>query len=87
MEVVGFIQEGEMGTNFKPRILICDCCNEEFVFTIEAQEYFAQRGYSDDPRMCKHCYTKGKRAKRAQNGDGKPAVTVAEPVSYNRRKY
>ncbi len=86
MEVAGLIQEGEMGTNFKPRVLICDSCNEEFVFTIEAQEYFAQRGYLDDPRMCKHCYTKGKREKRAQNGNGKSSGAIAETVSHNRRK-
>jgi hypothetical protein len=53
-----------MDAGFKPKILICVECNEEFIFTINAQEYFAGKGYTEDPKRCKHCYMKHKREKR-----------------------
>jgi hypothetical protein len=53
-----------MGSDFEPKILICVECGEEFVFTTNAQEYFAERGYTEDPKRCKHCYMKHKREKR-----------------------
>ena len=58
-----------MESNFESRILLCASCNEEFAFTIEAQEYFAQKGLVDDPQMCKSCYTESKRVKRSQSTD------------------
>jgi hypothetical protein len=54
-----------MDSGFEPKILICVECGQEFVFTINAQEYFAERGYTEDPKRCKHCYMKHKREKRA----------------------
>jgi hypothetical protein len=47
-----------------PKILICVECGQEFVFTVNAQEYFAERGYTEDPKRCKHCYMIHKRDKR-----------------------
>lgn len=58
-----------MDTNLESRILICTSCNEEFVFTVEAQEYFLQKGYTEDPQMCKSCYTQSKREKRNGSTD------------------
>lgn len=40
----------------QPRILICSDCREEFVFTVSAQKYFADRGIPDDPLRCKSCH-------------------------------
>ena len=60
------------GKGFEPRILVCCECGEEFVFTAEAQEYFVERGYTEDPRRCKACYTQFKKAQR--NGQ-KTSVT------------
>ena len=41
---------------FKDKILICVDCKEEFAFTIGAQEYFAERGLTEDPKRCRTCY-------------------------------
>ena len=54
-----------MVSNLESRILICTACNEEFVFTVEAQEYFLEKGYSEDPQMCKSCYLSNKRGRRS----------------------
>lgn len=52
-------------TGFDDKILICCECHEEFVFTAAAQDYFAERGYTDDPKRCKSCHTGFKKAQRA----------------------
>lgn len=53
-----------MDTGLEPKILICVECGQEFVFTVNAQEYFAEKGYTEDPKRCKHCYMRHKREKR-----------------------
>lgn len=53
-----------MNNGFEPKILICTECNEEFVFTVAAQQYFAERGYTEDPKRCKTCHTRYKKAQR-----------------------
>ena len=55
-----------MAEGFEARVLICTECGEEFVFTVEAQQYFAERGYTEDPKRCKTCHTKFKKLQREQ---------------------
>ena len=54
-----------MVNGFEPRVLICCECSEEFVFTAAAQQYFAERGYTEDPKRCKTCYTQFKKTQRS----------------------
>lgn len=56
-----------MDSGFETKILICAECGEEFVFTIAAQEYFAEKGYSEDPKLCKYCYMQRKRDRKNHN--------------------
>ena len=46
------------------RVLICKECGEEFVFTIAAQQYFADKGIKGDPKRCKVCHLTRKRGPR-----------------------
>jgi len=62
-----------MADVYEPRVLICCECGEEFVFTAAAQQYFAERGYTEDPRRCKACYTQLKKSQRSS----KPVAPVA----------
>ena len=55
-----------MVSGFESRVLICCECGQEFVFTIAAQQYFAERGYTEDPKRCKFCYTQFKKMQRDQ---------------------
>jgi len=77
MEVRTKMEGAPNNQGFKPRILICCECNEEFVFTAEAQEYFAERGYVEDPKRCKACYTRFKKSQR--NGDKPGVAEVGQP--------
>ena len=53
-----------MESGFEVKILICAECGEEFVFTVAAQEYFAEKGYTEDPKLCKTCYMHRKRERK-----------------------
>jgi hypothetical protein len=53
------------------KVLICVDCNEEFVFTVSAQQYFLEKGFTEEPKRCKSCYTKLKKAKRQEKKDAK----------------
>lgn len=66
-----------MTTKLSHKILICVDCGEEFIFTVGAQEYFAEKGYTEDPKRCKHCYMIHKRGKSNGQYNGEHAV-VAE---------
>jgi len=43
--------------------LVCRDCNEEFIFTIGEQEFYASRGLTNTPQRCPSC-----RAARKANG-------------------
>lgn len=58
-----------MDAGFQTKVLICADCKEEFVFTIAAQAYFAEKGYNEDPKLCKSCYLKRKRDKKGLGRD------------------
>ena len=43
------------------RILVCNECGEEFVFTSDAQAYWARLGKTEDPKNCRSCHIEIKR--------------------------
>jgi hypothetical protein len=57
---------------FEPKFLVCVDCGEEFVFTSAAQDYFAERGYTEDPKRCKTCHTGYKKHQREKERNGAP---------------
>ncbi len=53
------------------KVLICADCGEEFVFTVDAQEYFLGKGFMEEPKRCKTCYTQLKKLKREQQKESR----------------
>lgn len=49
----------------QPRILICSVCRQEFIFTVSAQQYFADQGHPKGPKRCKACHAVHKQARQA----------------------
>ena len=47
---------------YNDKTLICRDCNQSFVFTTGEQEFFASRGFTNEPSRCPAC-----RALRKQN--------------------
>ena len=40
---------------YEDKTLVCKECNEEFVFTAGEQEFYAERGFQNEPQRCKTC--------------------------------
>ena len=56
--------------NFQEIYLTCADCNQEFAFTVEEQEFYQQKGYTQ-PKRCASC--------RAQNRQGKNGGRSSAP--------
>ena len=50
---------------FEDRTLICKECGAEFVFSASEQEFYAEKGFQNDPARCPSC-----RAARKQQRNG-----------------
>ena len=40
---------------FEDKTLICRDCGKEFIFTAGEQEFYAEKGFQNDPVRCKAC--------------------------------
>lgn len=40
---------------YQDKALICKECGSEFIFTAGEQEFYAERGFQNEPQRCKSC--------------------------------
>ena len=40
---------------FQDKTLVCKECGKEFVFTAGEQEFYAEKGFENEPQRCKEC--------------------------------
>ena len=69
------------------KILLCVDCGEEFVFTVGAQEYFLERGITEEPKRCKSCYMKLKKERRQQQKENRRKSGYARQVNHSNGVY
>ena len=50
---------------YEDKTLICKECGQEFVFTAGEQEFYAEKGFQNEPQICKECRTARQSASRA----------------------
>ena len=50
---------------FEDKTLVCKECGKEFVFTAGEQEFYAARGFQNEPQRCKECRAARKSAAKA----------------------
>lgn len=55
-----------MAGEYTDKTLNCVDCNSEFVHTAGQQEFFAQKGFTNEPKRCAPC----REAKKAKTGGG-----------------
>jgi CxxC-x17-CxxC domain-containing protein len=53
---------------YTDKTLICRDCNQSFVFTSGEQEFFASRGFTNDPSRCPECRAARKERQNAGYG-------------------
>lgn len=61
---------------YQDRYLTCRDCGVEFVFSASEQEFFAEKGFTNEPGRCPEC----RAARKAQNRGG-------DRGGYNRQMY
>lgn len=49
---------------YQDKVLVCRDCGEEFVFTSGEQEFFAEKGFTNEPVRCRDCRSAKKSARR-----------------------
>ena len=49
---------------YEDKTLVCKECGNEFVFTAGEQEFYAERGFQNEPQRCKSCRDARKSAAR-----------------------
>src|SRR3989338_7610286 len=51
---------------FQDKTLTCSDCGKAFVFTADQQDFYAKKGFSNEPKRCPDCRV----ARKAQMGGG-----------------
>ena len=49
---------------YEDKTLICKECGKEFVFTAGEQEFYAEKGFENEPQRCKACRDARKNANK-----------------------
>ncbi len=60
-----FIQR-EVRQMYEDKTLTCKECGNEFVFTAGEQEFYAEKGFENEPQRCKACRDARKNAAKAE---------------------
>ncbi len=55
---------------FQDKTLVCRDCGKEFVFTVGEQEFYAEKGFQNEPTRCREC----RMAHKAARNSGAPRV-------------
>lgn len=74
---------------YQDKTLVCKDCGAEFVFTAGEQEFYAEKGFQNEPQRCKNCRNARKNASKPQRemhtaicaNCGKEAKIPFEPTS------
>lgn len=40
---------------YNDKTLVCKDCGQEFIFTAGEQEFYAEKGFTNEPQRCKNC--------------------------------
>jgi CxxC-x17-CxxC domain-containing protein len=68
--------------SFEDKSLQCSDCGATFIFSVEDQEFFQSKGYTNEPKRCPECREARKASRNEYNGYRAPRqmfpVTCAE---------
>jgi CxxC-x17-CxxC domain-containing protein len=56
--------------SFQDKTLQCSDCGQEFTFSVEDQEFFQSRGYTNEPKRCPECRQARKAQRYGNSGNG-----------------
>ncbi|MCL2545498.1 MAG: zinc-ribbon domain containing protein [Clostridia bacterium] len=61
---------------YEDRTMVCKDCGADFVFTAGEQEFYAEKGFQNEPTRCKDC-RQARKANRAANSGESFETTCA----------
>lgn len=56
------------------KVLVCQDCGKEFIFTVGEQEFYKAKGFDNEPKRCKECRDKRKAQRRLREAEAPVAV-------------
>ncbi len=62
---------------FNDKSLNCADCGQEFIFSRNEQAFYAERGFTNEPKRCKNCRDKRKVSRDGGNGEGRSRSMVS----------
>jgi len=54
---------------FEDKTLTCKDCGQQFVFTASEQEFYAEKGFQNEPQRCKACRDARKQQRNGDRGE------------------
>ena len=61
---------------YNDKTLVCKDCGAEFVFTASEQEFYAEKGFTNEPLRCKSC----RQARKNANNGNRPQKEMFDAV-------
>lgn len=61
---------------YEDKVIKCKDCGQEFVFSAGEQEFYASKGFTNEPTRCRDCRAQ----RRAQSGEGQPVREMHDAV-------
>ena len=61
---------------FEDKDLVCKDCGVTFIFTIGEQEFYAEKGFENEPQRCRECRNVRKTNRNSQEGRSREMFTV-----------
>ncbi|MEG0999135.1 MAG: zinc-ribbon domain containing protein [Clostridiales bacterium] len=54
---------------YSDKTLVCKECGEEFTFSASEQEFYAEKGFQNEPARCPECRQKRRRQRNDRGGE------------------
>jgi len=64
--LANFIKRGDHPMSFEEKSIQCSDCGATFTHSVEDQEFYQSKGYTNEPKRCPEC----RRAKKAERDGG-----------------
>lgn len=61
---------------FEDKDLVCKDCGATFIFTVGEQEFYAEKGFENEPQRCRECRNIRKTNRNSQEGRSREMFTV-----------
>ena len=72
---------------YQDKTLVCKDCGQEFVFTAGEQEFYAEKGFQNEPTRCKACRIARKNNRPAEGQQEMYETTCAQCGGVARVKF